>query len=225
MTLTDAITRLNYILRGTDDDAPASGTDEYTYWLDTLNRKKNELYNDTTNTWRTAYSIESLGSVTASATPTYDLPTNFLSPASNPYIITTDSNRVDQVLSTPQAQSPNIRTFYIAGINPQTLYCSNEIKATENIVGGTLYLPGYYLPDDLVNSTDELAVPDADWLVMATASEIAFNDIVYEDKSADINAKANALYQAMVANNRRAVFNQPNTITYNGYRISQNHKR
>ena len=54
MTLTDAITRLNYILRGTDDDAPTSGTDEYTYWLDTLNRKKNELYNDTTNTWRTA---------------------------------------------------------------------------------------------------------------------------------------------------------------------------
>ena len=127
MTLTDAITRLNYILRGTDDDAPTSGTDEYTYWLDTLNRKKNELYYDTTNTWRTAYSVESLGSVSASAAPTYDLPTNFLSPASNPYIITADSNRVDQVLSTPQAQNPNIRTFYIAGQNPQVLYCTTEI--------------------------------------------------------------------------------------------------
>ena len=105
------------------------------------------------------------------------------------------------------------------------LYCTTEIKTGENIVGGTLYLPGYYLPDDLTTGADELLVPNPDWLVMATASEIAFNDIVYEDKSADINAKANALYQAMVANNRRAVFNQPITTTYNGYRISQNHKR
>lgn len=225
MTLTNAITKLNYILRGTDDDAPTSGTDEYTYWLDTLNRKKNELYNNTTQTWRTAYSVESLGSVTASAAPSYDLPDTFLSPASNPYIITTDSKRVDLVLSTPQAQTPNIRTFYIAGINPQTLNCSNEIEATEDIVSGTIYLPGYYLPADLTTGTDVLPVADPDWLVMATASEIAFNDIVYEDKSADINAKANSLYQAMVANNRRAVFNQPTTITYNGYRISQNHKR
>jgi hypothetical protein len=55
MTLSEAITRINYALRGTDDDPPTSG-DEFDYWVSLLNRKKDELYEDTSRQWSFIYS-------------------------------------------------------------------------------------------------------------------------------------------------------------------------
>ena len=42
MLVSEAIVGINYALRGTEDDAPLEGTEEYTYWLHLLNKKKNE---------------------------------------------------------------------------------------------------------------------------------------------------------------------------------------
>lgn len=55
MLVSEAITKINYALRGIDDSAPSSGTDEYNYWLSVLNQKKDELYQDISVTWRPTF--------------------------------------------------------------------------------------------------------------------------------------------------------------------------
>ena len=52
------------------------------------------------------------------------------------------------------------------------------------MVGGVILPAAYYRPDD-IDSTDadaDIPVDDPNWLVMATAAQVAFNDITYEDK-------------------------------------------
>jgi len=209
MIVSAAISRINYVLRGTDEDAPESGTDEWNYWVDTLNRKKDELYRDVSKQWRSSYDVESLGTVTANATPSYNLPTTFLGASSYVYVVTTDGNRHDFEICQPQERDSRKQQVFIAGMNPQVLYFTDEILATDQIVGGTLYMPGYYLPADMTTGTDTLPVDDPNWLCAAGAAEIAFNDLVYEDKATDLNAKANNLYSLMVKNNARGTYANP----------------
>lgn len=210
MQVSEFITRLNYVLRGTDDDAPSSGSDEWSYWVDTLNRKKNELYEDVTKQWRNTYDgTRSIGTISASAALTFDTEDDFLAPSDHVYVITTAGQRVEYEIVQPQERSPHKRQVYIAGMNPQILYFSDEVVAGENIVGGTLYLPGYYMPEDVASDNDDLPFLDPNWGVMASAAEIAGNDIVYEDKEANLTAKANNLYSLMVKKNRRGTYGSP----------------
>mgnify|MGYP000899728229 CR=1 FL=1 len=229
MTLADFYTRVNYALRGIDEDAPTHGSDEANFWLDTLNRKKDELYNDISKNWRPSYSVESLGAVSASATPTFNLPASFLMLSGDEqrtngaggglYIVTTDDKRVDLEVINPNERRSNTRAAFIADFNPQKVYITTEITADEEIVGGTLYAPGYYMPDDIEDETDVLPFLDPNWAVMSVASEVAFADITYEDKAPDLNAKANDLYKKMVAMNRAQLHNNPQPVKYNMKRI------
>lgn len=206
MTLAQAITRISYALRGLDDDAPVSGSDEYAYWLDTLNRKKDELYQDVTKRWSITYEVRSLGTITANAAPSFELDDDFLAASDSAYIITTDDQRVDVFFSKPEERDTRIRQVFIAGGDPEVLYFTSPIVAGDSIIGGTLYLPAYWMPADLAAAGDTLPFPDPNWGVMATAAEIAFNDIIYEDKASDLNEKANALMRTMAQKNRRGTY-------------------
>lgn len=212
MILSEAIPLINYALRGIDDDAPVEGTDEYSYWVSTLNRKKNELYQDVTKRWAITYEKRSFGTIAASEDPSFDLDEDFLAPSNEVYVLK-DGSRTRFRLVKPEEVPENIRVAYIAGDDPQVLYISKEITSDESFVGGTLYVPGYYLPDDFTSPSDTLLVPDPYWLVMATAAEVAYNDIIYEDKAEGLNNKANNLYAMMVAKNRRGTFDNPRTVT------------
>ncbi len=195
-------------LRGTDDDTPAAGTDEANYWLRVANRLRRNLYRDLSKQNRAAYQILELGTVSASETPSFDLDDNFLGASDDCYIIDKASSRHDFTIIQPQEKSYLKQQVYIAGVNPQTLYFSQPITTSSTYIGGTLYLPAYVLPDDLT-SNSTIDVDDPDWLVTATAAKIAFNDVTYESKAADLNAEANSLYKVMLANNRRGTYGNP----------------
>lgn len=218
MLVSEAITGINYALRGTDDDAPAWGSDASTYWLSVLNRKKDEFYRDATRNWSGIYSVESVGTISASTTPSYSLDESFIAPcgdgeSSGIYVIKT-SKRHDFTLIKPNERNTSNQEVFIAGLNPKTLYFSNEIKSTDTIVGGTLYVAGYYMPDNLTAAADELPFSDPQWAVLASAAEIAENDIVYEDKAGNLNAKANNLYAQMVAIEQRGTNGEPRKSKY-----------
>lgn len=211
--LQQAIPLINYALRGIDDDAPNDGTDEWNYWLSVLNRKKNELYNDVTKAWDISYAVDSVGTITASAAPVYNLDAAFISPSgskssSGIYVITTDGKRIDLKLVKVQ-ERPTDQAVYIAGHNPKKLYFNTEIEADDPMVGGTLYVSGYYMPDDIALATDVLPFPDPYWGVAIAAAEIAGNDVTYEDKEANLVAKANSLYTQMVAVQNRGIPGEP----------------
>lgn len=212
MLVSEAIVGINYALRGTEDDAPLEGTEEYTYWLHLLNKKKNEFYRDVKRKWSSAFDIQSIGAITESTSLEFDLPLNLLSPSDSVYVITTNGSKVDLDLVSPEDRDYNSRQVYIKGINPQVLVFNNEVKANENIIGGTLYLPGWYLPADLVAETDKLPFRDPEWAVMAVASEVAFADIVYEDKAPELNSKANNLYRSMAHAENNGTHTKPSKI-------------
>jgi hypothetical protein len=220
-----AISEINYALRGIDDDAPIDGSDEWNYWVSVLNRVKRTVFRDVKQNWSESFEVRSIGTVTASASLTFNLPTDFLAPSGDgdfvgAFVVTTDGTRVDLDLVKPQQSSSRERQVYIAGVNPQVLHFSFEVTADDQIVGGELFLPGYYMPADVADANDSLVFPDNDWGVMAAAAEIAFNDIVYETKSPDLNAKANAMYLDMVSRNQRGFTGQPRKAVYNVKRIT-----
>jgi hypothetical protein len=80
-------------------------------------------------------------------------------------------------------------------------------------------VPGYFLPEDLTADTDTVPVDDPYWLVYTVASELAFNDLTYADKYAELNNKANNLYSMMIKANRNATNKYPRTIRTSVNRI------
>lgn len=227
MIATDFLIAVNNALRGIDDSVPTIGTEEADYWLNTLNRKKNELFNDTKVLFDETWEVKSLGSISATATPSFNTDSTLIGPSDYIYAIDSNSQTVYYDIIKPRQRPTTGRQFYLAGMNPKVLYCTNEITATEDIVGGTLYLPGYYMPADIdISDGDEvIPLPDPYWGVMTVASEIAFNDITYEDKAEQLNSKANALYMTMVRNNRRGTYGNPKKTPVRTYRIKSTEVR
>lgn len=287
MLVSEFLSRVSYALRGNDDVAPTFGDEEAEYWLDTLNRKKDELYQDPrlrfasafyetapnepgtvattgtttltgTGTYFTDYqvgdqilvsgeTVRTIATITsdtvltvtaafsntasgktfthtsviASGDQMYSAHRKFLYPSDEIYVTKTDGNREYIDVIKPQERDRNKQEVYLSGMNPQIWTFTSSIASTDNLVGGTLTTPGYYMPDDVTAATDELPIPDPNWAVMAVASEIAFNDVIYEDKSADLNEKANSLYRAMTMKNRVGTYKNSRKIPTNVYRIGQ----
>lgn len=284
MILSEAITRIAYALRGTDEAAPSSGSDEFAYWLSLLNRKKDELYQDVGKQWSFIYkatqpnetgTVATTGTTTLTGTGTFftDYKAGDKVTVDGETVRTIDTISSDTVLTVtvafantasgktftrttiidedveaynvhrsllglsdklyvqtsddkiflnhvhPQERDYTTQQVHLSGGNPELLSFTIDIEAADPMVGGSLVLPGYYLPADLSTSTDVLPVPDPNWLVMATASEIAFGDIVYEDRAEMINSRANSLWAAMVAKNRRGTYGQPRKTPYAVKRI------
>lgn len=280
MLLSEFMTRLNYNLRGLDDDTPTSGDDEWNYWLDTLNMVKHNIYQDTSKEWQfsfketspvepgtvttagttalvgsgtyftdyrvgdtilvsgetsrtiatitsdtaltvtSAFSTSSSSltfthtSIIATGVQSYNLHRRFVKESDRVYVVDSNGQRVYYDVIKPDQRSTTVDYVFISDENPQVLTFTNTIESTENIVGGTLVVPGYYEPADVSASTDTIPLPDPNWGVLQCAAEISFNDITYEDKSADLNAKANNLYRQMVKNNRRGTVNNPKRSSY-----------
>lgn len=285
MQLTDAISKINYALRGLDDDAPSAGDDEYNQWLSILNSKKDELYYGVGKTWSQAYSpsapveigtVATAGTTALTGTDTYftdynvgdkitvsgetvrtiatitsdtaltvtvafsntasgktftrktiidedyedyNVHRSLLGISDRVYVLDANGNKNYLDLIKPQENPYVGRQVFLHDGNPQILTFTDDIESTDNIVGGILTIPGYYLPADVSAATDFLPVPDPNWLVMATAAEIAFNDIVYETKAPDLNEKANSLYRQMVIKNNRGVYGEPRRVPTNVYKI------
>lgn len=218
MILSELFSHINNAYRGSDDDVPETGTADYDNWLNTTNRKIAEWSNDSNVSWRSLFGSLSAGTVT-SGTQTYDLDDSFMAPADRISVTTTDGNTLEYVIAPPQERDRFSNSVYISGFNPQQLTFNDTINDDSNLVGGTINVPGYYAPDQVASSGDTIPVDDPFWLVMAVASELAFNDLTYSDKSPDINAKANDLYSGMISSNRRGTSNYPRIARTNVNRI------
>lgn len=290
MTLSEAVTRINYALRGTDDSAPSLTSEEGVYWISLLNRKKDELYQDVGKQWSFIYKsrapsepgVVSTSGTTLTGTNTYfldyksgdmilvdgetprtidtilsdtsltvtsafsntdsgksftrstvidssvdaySLHRNLLGISDRVYVLNSQDKKLFLDLIHPQERDYSAQQVHISGGNPQILTFTEDIEPGGRYDGGQLVVPGYYMPSDLEVGTDLLPVPDPNWLVIATASEIAFADIVYEDRAEALNSRANSLWGAMVANNRRGVYGRPRKTPYNVKRIKDTRTR
>ena len=156
--------------------------------------------------------------ILASGVQSYSFPRSFLLPSDQVSVTTTDDTVRYIDIIHPQERNSLTQSVFISGENPQVITFTNTLT-TQDIVGGELSVPGYFLPPDMTAATDQLPFPNANWGVFAASAEIAFNDIVYEDKASDLNQKANALYTAMAQKNRSGTWNNPRKIPTNINRI------
>lgn len=150
----------------------------------------------------------------------YSLNRAFISPSDKLYVLTTDNNKIFLNYKKPQENDYTNRQVDITGVNPRVLSFTDDIESTEDIVGGELFVPGYYMPADISDEDDLLPVPDPNWLVAAVAAEVSSTDIVYEDRQENLTAKANYLYKLMNAKNRRGVYGNAKQIPNNVRRIT-----
>jgi hypothetical protein len=283
--LSDFFDDVNSAFRGTDDDAPASGTPDHDHWLLTTNRKirtyardvkvsraslfklvaPNELgtvavagtttltgtntrfsdyrvgdkitvsgqtvrtiaaiASDTSLTVTVAFSGTSTGltythtSIIATGVQSYALSRRFINASDSIIVTTTGGEDIEYTIVKPQDRATVYRPVYISDINPQILTFDDDILSTDQIVGGTLKIPGFYMPDSVTNDTDLIPVDDPNWLIYDVAGELAFNDLTYESKSADLILRANQYYKAMTQANRRGTAANPSKSRYNVDRI------
>lgn len=156
-----------------------------------------------------------------SGTRSYSLHRNLLNPSDKALVVTSLYGDLEYVIGKPQERHRFTNEVYLSARNPTKLIFPDGITSTVNqtAIGGILKLPGYYIPNDMAQTTDLVLVDDPYWLVYATASELAFNDITYSDKAPDLNNKANNLYTQMVRNNRRGTSMNPRYANTNVNRI------
>ena len=214
MTLQEFLNRVNYELRGTDDDAPTVGDEDANYWGSELNAVKTNWARDPNQKWDSLFvpDTEIEDAITDAAKPSWNIPTTFIMPSDKVEILLSDGTTLYEYDLTKGSERDRYNMkFYIAGRNPQKLYCSTAILTTDTIIGGKLYLPGYYEPADVDLEDADAIVPidDPEYAVMAVAAKVAFADITYEDKYNDLNGQANVLYRQMTARNRRGTSSRP----------------
>lgn len=277
MTLTNWIAETNYNLKGTDDDPPAANSSDWNYWVNILNRKKDEMYTDLNQSWASAFKPKAPnqpGTVqTAGTTALVGTNTNFTDCLPGDQItvsgetvrtiqsITDDTHlTVTAAFSTtgtgktftrtmiiqvgsqdfylhrslvslakkilvvdtsgqnhyidvvkPQEGRTRLLEVYLYGDRPKTLEFSSAFLTGDPLIGGQMYAPGYYIPDDVdpTNANAIIPIDDPHWASMAVAAQVAFNDITYQDKFGDLNGQANVLYKNMAHKNRRGVYGNP----------------
>lgn len=292
MLVATLLERINYNLRGTDDDTPSIGDDEGVYWLSVANAKISELFEDVTKQWRFSFkstapyepgTVATTGTTTLTGTgtyfndyevgdkisvdgetvrtiatissdtvltvtvafsntastksfyhdtiiqtgvQTYNLHRSFLAASDEVSLTLSDGTSRYYTVVQPQERSRYHQEVYIAEENPQTVTFTVDIESDSDMVGATLVVPGYYAPFEISDEDETVPVPDGEWLAIATAADIAFSDIIYEDKAEGLNVRANNRYSMMVRKNRRGTSRNPRRLnTTNSYRIHGPNRR
>lgn len=140
---------------------------------------------------------------------TYSLPRTLFLPSDYAKVVKADDSSFEYPIVKAQQRNTE-QCIYIHGLNPKKATFAQTIDT--GIDGATLYVPGYYIPSNIVASTDLVAVDDPSWLVYITASELARNDPAKDDQHPTLVAMANECYLKMSNANNDAGFGQPNSI-------------
>jgi len=137
--------------------------------------------------------------IIAAGVQEYALHRSFFMP-SDSAVVRLSSQDVPFTFMTPEKRTGG--DVYIYGRFPKYLTFYTDIATGNQLIGGQLLVPGYYIPSDLANATDLVPIDDPNWLVYATAAELARNDPAKEDEFPNLLGMANQLYKQMVDANR-----------------------
>ena len=213
MLVSTLFDRINYALRGLDDDTPAEGSEEATYWLSIINRKKDEWAYDPNENWSSLFAVRTLADPVVAGTQTYDLDRDFMRPSDDVFV------EVGPKTITHKLVEPQLRDTGDVFITGKILNFTDTIEATDERVGGDILMPGFYSPIDLTAFDDDVLIDDPNWLAVAVAAELAFSDVTYEDKYSDLVGTANDLYTKMKSANRKGTITSPRAIRTSVNRI------
>ena len=219
MLVSTLFDEINQNYRGSDDVAPTEGTTDADSWLIVINQKKDQWATDPFESWSSLFVERNLSATVVAGDDTYALDTDFIRVSDRIYVTDTSGNKHHFLVIAPEER--DIKDgVYIVG---HTLYFNGNTPTGTALAGGTITVPGYYLPDDLTAFSDTVPVDDPHWLAKEVAAQLAFNDVSYEDKAPDIQGQANDLYIKMKQANRDSNALSMRTIPTNVQRIRVRH--
>ena len=193
-----------------EEKTPSFGSDKADLVIDIANQAQEEWARNSKIHWNSLFEERNIGIVDTSVF-TYELDDDFLFPSDYIIIEQLDGNRREIPITKPQKRNDNKTKVYLSGNNPKKItFAGDTIDSVLN--GGTILMPGYYLPSEIVNSTDLVTADDPNWLVYATAAELTRNDPAKEDQYANLIGKANDLYLNMITANEDSGYRQDNTM-------------
>lgn len=83
----------------------------------------------------------------------------------------------------------------------QSLIFAHKFVSTDPQFGGSIVVPGFSIPDPLVNANDEIAVDDPNWLVAISAAEYDRTDITRVQYYPGLKDEADELMYTMKRHN------------------------
>lgn len=214
MTVSALLTQIYLAYRGKGSArVPAFGTDKSNDMLVIANRKKNEWATDPNNKWASLFENRLISVIDYTDT-TYDLPDDFYQPSDFARIVDLNDSIYDYPIVKPQQRNNFSKSVYISGRQPNKIATfAQEINSS--LDGGSLYIPGYYIPVDMALEADIVSVDYPEWLVYIVASELSRNDPAKDDQYVNLVNQANDVYRKMVEANSSVGFMQPNKIMSN----------
>lgn len=193
--------------KGKQSKVPAFASDKWLSAVITLQAKLREFATDPYHEWDSLHQEVNGGTITVNNS-TYDLDDIIQRPSDK--IIVTKSGQITRIgfiklvqRFQPEYMGPGYA--YLHGNDPQQLTINANILTGDNLIGGTITIPAYILPDILsaapgnVGVNDSILVDNIDWLVHAVAGEIARNDPAKRAQYPNLQGLANNFWQNMVA--------------------------
>lgn len=205
MILSDLVAEISVAYKGRDKQW-AEGTDKWDRAVTILNRKRREWARDADVSWRSLYSIETIG--TFSTTQTYNLASDINKLGDFVYLEDGNNWKQFSVIS-PLRRREYSQACYVTGINPQVLTFIDTISATDPWIGSDIKAGAYSIPADVTTGSSEVTIDNPEWLIYATAAELARNDPAKDDQFDNLLGMANDLYQKMKDANDELGYGQP----------------
>jgi len=212
MTLAELVNETFLAYRGKLTNVPTTGSEKYSRILYLINRNQRQWALDSNVDWPSRYEIRTIGT-TSTGTQSYDLDDDIVRLSDYVQLVPTTGSTSFVTVIKPQATAGVANGCYISGNDPKQITFLTDITASNT--GRSIVVPCFTMPDDLVSSGDTVAVDNPQWLIYATAAELARNDPSKEDGYGNLQGIANDLYQNMVNEAESSSFLQPNGVPNN----------
>lgn len=223
MLVNEAIQKVYALATGKNQLPPVDET-KYTKILGLLNMYKDVWATESSTQWRSQRSLASL-SATVTATDTFTLPTSVLLGTARIGNQQGDYVRVIWTSGTQESDftivddaklyrdGPSVNNPGSIGINTSgncarrgsNLVFDVPFTATSPEFGGTIKIPVYSTPADMVsssvNAADIIPVDDPMWLVFMAAAEYVRNDVTKQNQYSNLIAQAIDKMNGMIMNN------------------------
>lgn len=192
MDVTDFIQQ-TYLFATGKAVAPAVGTKNYVKILSLGNAFQKVWAREEGIDWNSLRGVFDIGTV--SATDTFDISSiPKLSNQEDDYVVITRTDgKQSKWTIVPINKLQSTSTGNADGICAKSgtdLIFKTAFASTSPDVGGTITVPGYNDPDQLVNPTDEVQVDDPYWLCFICAAEFVRNDITKQNQYGNLVANA-----------------------------------
>jgi hypothetical protein len=204
---------------------PLWGTNDSNKYLVIANRLLNEWAHDNDHLWDSLWQNYSLDPITNLSMLNYDIPTGVI------YL----SDWVLMYLPVPPYQAGTFDRFQVIHPNRKSeqgsvagtvgkVYLTgstdghlgnltinfDQTSLQPQYMKATIQFGGYTMPSQLANPNDPVMIDIPEYLIYATASELARNDPSKQDQVPNLSGMAQNLYRKMITGNQGNSYQQPN---------------